>query len=36
MFSSTSKWFYKIAWDFGILCLRPDKQHMTVLAASDE
>jgi hypothetical protein len=35
-FSSTSKWFHNIAWDFGIVCLRPDKRHIAILAASDE
>lgn len=34
--SSTSKWFYNIAWDIGIVCLRPDKRHIAVLAASDQ
>ncbi len=34
--SSTSKWFYNIAWDLGIVCLRPDKRHIAVLAASDQ
>jgi len=35
-FSSKSKWFNNIAWDLGIVCLRPDKRHLVVLAASDE
>ena len=35
-FSSTSEWFHNIAWDFGIVCLRPDKRHIVVLAATDE
>lgn len=34
--SSTSKWFYNIAWDLGIVCLRPDKRHIAVLAASEQ
>ena len=34
--SSRSKWFYNIAWDFAVVCLRPDKQHIAVLAATDE
>lgn len=34
--SSTSKWFYNIAWDIGIVCLRQDKRHISVLAASDQ
>lgn len=34
--SSTSEWFHNVAWDFGIVCLRPDKRHVSVLAASDE
>jgi hypothetical protein len=34
--SSTSKWFYNIAWDFTIVCLRPDRRHIAVLAATDE
>jgi hypothetical protein len=34
--TSTSKWFYNIAWDFGIVCLRPDKRHIAILAASDQ
>lgn len=33
---STAKWFYNVAWDFGIVCVRPDKRHIAVLAASDE
>jgi hypothetical protein len=32
--SSTSKWFHNIAWDFGIVCLRPDKRHVAILVAS--
>jgi hypothetical protein len=34
--SSTSKWFHNIAWDIAIVCLRPDKRHLAVLAATDE
>lgn len=34
--SSTAKWFYNVAWDFGIVCVRPDKRHIVVLAATDE
>lgn len=34
--SSTSKWFYNIAWDLGVVCLRPDKRHIAVLVASDQ
>lgn len=34
--SSTSKWFHNIAWDFCVVCLRPDKQHIVVLAATDQ
>jgi hypothetical protein len=34
--SSTSKWFHNVAWDFAVVCLRQDKQHIAVLAASDE
>jgi hypothetical protein len=34
--SSTSEWFHNVAWDFGIVCLRPDKRHVAVFAASDE
>jgi len=34
--SSTSAWFHNIAWDFGIVCLRPDRRHLAVLAATDE
>lgn len=33
---SKAKWFYNVAWDFGIVCLRPDKRHIAVLAATDE
>ncbi|MEV0282296.1 DUF6183 family protein [Streptomyces sp. NPDC050610] len=28
-------WFYDVAWDFGILALRPDQHHVAVLAATD-
>ncbi len=35
-FESPAEWFYNIAWDFGIVCVRPDKRHIAVLAASDE
>jgi hypothetical protein len=34
--SSTAEWFHNVAWDFGIVCLRPDKRHVAVLAASDQ
>lgn len=35
-FESHAEWFYKVAWDFGIVCLRPDNRHIAVLAATDE
>ncbi|MEU4203498.1 DUF6183 family protein [Streptomyces sp. NPDC039022] len=28
-------WFHGVAWDFGILALRPDRHHVAVLAATD-
>ena len=34
--SSTSKWFYNIARDFAVVCLRQDKRHISVLAATDQ
>lgn len=34
--TSKAKWFNNIAWDFVIVCLRPDKRHIAVLAATDE
>lgn len=35
-FEATTEWFYNVAWDFGIVCVRPDKRHIAVLAATDE
>ncbi|MDP3510096.1 MAG: DUF6183 family protein [Candidatus Melainabacteria bacterium] len=35
-FEASTEWFYNVAWDFGIVCVRPDKRHIAVLAASDE
>lgn len=34
--STTTKWFHKVAWDFGYACLRPDKRHIAIIAATDE
>lgn len=35
-FEASTEWFYNVAWDFGIVCVRPDKRHIAVLAATDE
>jgi hypothetical protein len=35
-FSSTARWFYNIAWDFGIVCLRPEKRRLAIFAATDQ
>jgi hypothetical protein len=34
-FHAASGWFYDIAWDLGILALRPDGRSIAVLAATD-
>jgi hypothetical protein len=31
-----SKWFYNIAWDLAVVCVRPDGHHIAILAASTE
>ena len=34
-FTAKSAWFYDVAWDFGLLALRPDRRTLAVLAATD-
>ena len=34
-FTAKSAWFYDVAWDIGLLALRPDKRTLAVLAATD-
>lgn len=34
-FTGQSAWFYNVAWDIGIACLRPDGQSVAVLCATD-
>jgi len=35
-FDAANDWFKRIAWDLGVLCLRPGGRGIAVLAASDE
>jgi uncharacterized protein (TIGR02996 family) len=32
---AVSEWFYQVAWDFGLLAVRPDGMSLAVLAATD-
>jgi len=34
-FYSTSSWFFDVAWDIGLICLRADGRSLAVLAATD-
>lgn len=34
-FDAANDWFYRIAWDLGVVCLRPGGHVLTVLAATD-
>jgi hypothetical protein len=34
-FTASSDWFSQVAWDFGLLAVRPDGQSLAVLAATD-
>lgn len=34
-FLATGGWFYDVAWDVGLICLRPDRRTLLVLAATD-
>ncbi len=34
-FDAANDWFRRIAWDLGVVCLRPDGHVMAVLAATD-
>jgi hypothetical protein len=34
-FTALSGWFNNIAWDFGLLVVRPDRKTIAVLAATD-
>lgn len=34
-FEAPTSWFRRVAWDFGIVALRPDGQTLAVLAATD-
>jgi len=35
-FDAANDWFERIAWDLGVLCLRPGGRGIAVLAATDE
>jgi hypothetical protein len=35
-FDAANDWFKRIAWDLGVLCLRPGGRGIAVLAATDE
>lgn len=34
-FSSLSDWFYQVAWDIGLIAIRPDHGSVAILAATD-
>jgi uncharacterized protein (TIGR02996 family) len=34
-FDAESDWFYHVAWDFGLVAIRPDGMSLAVLAAAD-
>ncbi len=34
-FTAKTAWFYSVAWDFGLVALRPDRRTLAVLAATD-
>jgi hypothetical protein len=34
-YHARSSWFYDVAWDLGLLCVRPDSMSLAVLAATD-
>jgi hypothetical protein len=34
-FTARTEWFYRVAWDLGLLVLRPDQRTLAVLAATD-
>ena len=34
-FSAKSAWFYEVAWDLGLMALRPDGRALAMLAATD-
>jgi uncharacterized protein (TIGR02996 family) len=34
-FDASSEWFFNVAWDVGLLAVRPDGQSLAVLAATD-
>jgi uncharacterized protein (TIGR02996 family) len=35
-FDAASDWFHQLAWDLGVMALRPDGMSLAVLAATDE
>jgi hypothetical protein len=35
LFDAANDWFQRIAWDFGVVCLRPGGHVMAVLASTD-
>lgn len=35
IFDAANDWFHRVAWDLGVVCLRPGGHVMTVLAATD-
>jgi hypothetical protein len=35
-FDAANEWFRRVAWDLGVLCLRPGGRSLAVLAATDE
>lgn len=35
-FAAANDWFHRVAWDLGVVCVRPDGRSLAVLAATDE
>lgn len=34
-FSASNEWFYQVAWDLGVACLREERNSLAVLSATD-
>jgi hypothetical protein len=34
-FEASSEWFWQVAWDFGLVVIRPDRKSLAILAATD-
>ncbi|MDE0867071.1 MAG: DUF6183 family protein [Rubripirellula sp.] len=35
LFSSSSDWYYQVAWDIGVACVNPTQNELVILAATD-